>query len=777
MATKLTNIKIKGLKGGTIEYAIAPSLFLSGRNAAGKTRVFDAIQLLVNGYHPNLPKKGDGIMRLAEGDELYVEGRFESEHGTWTIARRWDRTEVSRGKDKGGIKVSSSIIAFDRSGKKLEKSEAEAMIKLVAGEPFAIDISELISKTDSGRRNLLFRIGAQQAGWTPEVVADILSSANTTPPVKPFKEGMNLVEWLDQEYADAKERTSAARALVAMRREAAAKLGEDASAVEPADVGVLRRAHEAAQQRSREVAADWAKTIEKARNEHNAGLTLAESRRRTKDSLDAAQAEERTLLATPAADNSGEIKRLQDQINNLEDDLDGIPALREDLESVTKKETRAAARERETAIALSRAEDARLQAFSATTNQLAPQSEELDALRSKCNTLSNFGQRIEGSINDIAAQIATLEGDGFDDPACPTCGQTVSPEALEKFTDRKLELQREAWKIEQQLVATQAEYDSALTAAKKQIAEELNTALQLAVDVEYEARQAHDAAVKELHALIARKTSLITELSRKNNELLTTKERLRSLQSNGGTNERAGRLAVLRERIEKAEAQLATPAPDCDTLGQIVATTAAQATAAKEKANAAATEAFNKLKSAEDLLTLYREAARIRQELADAEAELTECKRIEDALGPKGLMGKVVASVIGPFEDAVNACIEGLDLGRFEVRMQDERENEVFHLGLVRDGQFAPIETLCNGEGASIQAAVLVGLASLADAPWKPVQADHMERLDFERRTAFLTRLVELQKAGKVDQVLAAGCPDVSPAIPGLDVVMVGGVK
>ena len=219
---KLTRIQATGLKGSpSIDVALPAVLYLHGRNGTGKSEIADAIELLIEGKHHAVDATSDGTMRLASGDDLDVTGYVTADEGTeWILGRSWTRTTAKRGKRKGDVKISKTIHAGTAGGVKLVKAEAEAKIAELLGTADILDIGRLLGKTSTQRRDMLFRLGASQAGWTIERVLEEARTAEIqliNPRPKPNR---GLYDWLSAEHAAARARSKTARAKEASTREA-----------------------------------------------------------------------------------------------------------------------------------------------------------------------------------------------------------------------------------------------------------------------------------------------------------------------------------------------------------------------------------------------------------------------------------------------------------------------------------------------------------------------------------------------------------------------------
>lgn len=65
-----------------------------------------------------------------------------------------------------------------------------------------------------------------------------------------------------------------------------------------------------------------------------------------------------------------------------------------------------------------------------------------------------------------------------------------------------------------------------------------------------------------------------------------------------------------------------------------------------------------------------------------------------------------------------------------------------------------------DGEWLRAAAALVRVVASISGATWRPLVIDRLEAVSLDRRRPFLESLVAAVRAGEVDQVIVAGCPD-----------------
>ena len=93
----LTNLEIKGLKGGVSSYDAGSSFtFMFGENGTGKTTVLQALQLLLRGktYRSiGVASTGKDIALLSRKGNISIRGTWDDNGKQVWVKRTWMRTE------------------------------------------------------------------------------------------------------------------------------------------------------------------------------------------------------------------------------------------------------------------------------------------------------------------------------------------------------------------------------------------------------------------------------------------------------------------------------------------------------------------------------------------------------------------------------------------------------------------------------------------------------------------------------------------------------------
>lgn len=799
---RIETIKVLGLKradGATIK--LDPVTYFHGPNGAGKSTVLDAVKLLCRGEHPDAgrggtpAKRGDDIMALAAGDVLEVEATVRTAEGLWTLGRKWTRSRAARGAKSGEVSVSEAAWAIPPAGRRIDKkSEAEAAIAKLVGPAAGLDLAELLGPkvTDTDRRRLLLTAAGSRSSWTPATVLAELQRREITPPIVPWKgtpKDPALVDWIQTEWERISEEVSHTHGELLRAREAAEKIQQgqvegDAPPVDPTAVQAVQQAAVAAEASARQVEGRCALAVQSARTDMERGEERDASRRRLEAQLSTVRGQ---LQQTQRPGANPRIAQLNALIVEAEDDFaDGsLPDLRGAALAATNARERAQQRTGE-------ANQARLTAEHASRQAV-------DDARSADLAVSEWTRRMEGEVQSRTAaalrdlQVAQREAEPavevyrtikrlleeaeevFEDSAtCPTC--------LGKITAvRLVDLQRMADAAQRPVVAAQQALDSLEGTAKAEGQAELRKREQAAEKTRAAvepARQAYLRADEAHRSLLVKAQGLAEEERRAQAAVRAAEERVARWReelagaeaSSAGTEQ-----ATLLERERALKAEIAgIHVPDLAALKRNLDQAEAQARRERQQATDELAEARARLVPLESALTLQREVLRLQAEVERWDLAWRSAQRLEREIGPSGMMGTILAEILGPLEQLVNEGLDGLGLGTFRIRMVDERGRAVCRPGLERGESWTPVETLSDGERASVLPVLLPALATLIGGPWRLLLADSLERIDSGRRTRFLQRVVQLVTEGKIHQAVIAGCSDKAPEVAGLTVITVG---
>ncbi len=116
-----------------------------------------------------------------------------------------------------------------------------------------------------------------------------------------------------------------------------------------------------------------------------------------------------------------------------------------------------------------------------------------------------------------------------------------------------------------------------------------------------------------------------------------------------------------------------------------------------------------------------------RQATAD---ELKQYKALQTALGPKGIQGRIVKESLTPFLDDINALMAQIDPAKqFFVELTDEKENEVFNLMCMKNGQPVPVTSLSAGESVIGYTSLIASFIKLGTPAGRYLFIDNIEHI------------------------------------------------
>ena len=797
---RLRSIKITGLKGadGT-PVALDAVTFFSGPNGSGKSTVLDGLRLLCRGEHPDAgrggvpAKRADDILTMAAGDEIKVEAVLDTPQGAVTIGRSWERYTVQRGAGSGDIKTTSAAWVVPTGGRRIDKkSEAQAEIAKLVGPAAGLDLSELLGPkvTDTDRRRLLLTAAGSRSSWTPETVAEELERREITPPIKPWRGTPTdpaLVDWIQAEWVRIGAEVSRTHNELLRAREAAEKIQQgqvegEQPAVDPLAVQQAQQAVATAEERTRTVEARCTRSEISARGGVERAEASQATRRRAEVKL--ATVREQSAQARQQTGESPRIAELDGLIEGAEDELqDGsVPSLRTRLEGARGEADRlqdvavqAAETERAARVTADRAVDAQRAAHTTAEEWRLRTDAEIrfrtEQLRSVCRRAETAAAPAQTLLRTVRRLLDEADELLEDEATCPTCGGTIDHSRLAA-------LEAAAEEAGAPLRGAQDALDSAADQARSAVAErqrELDaardaarTAAERAQDVTAPLAQATSEAVHRRQQAQETVRRLDRALSTSQAGLGRLKEELAAARATSAD----GELATLQERERALQAEVSgIHVPGIAGLRGVLEQAQAQGRRERQQAADEVAAARTELQPLEQALTLQREILRLRAEVDSWESDWREAQRVERELGPAGMMGAILSEILGPLELLVNEGLAGLNLGTFKVRMLDERGRPVCRPGLERGDRFTPVETLSDGERASVLPVLLPAIATLIGGPWRLMMADALERLDSSRRDLFVRRVVQMTADGKLDQALLAGCPDQAPQVDGCTVI------
>ncbi|MFH1572195.1 MAG: hypothetical protein ABIL09_29665 [Gemmatimonadota bacterium] len=785
---KLKTLIMRGLKGAGRTLRLAPVTFFHGPNAAGKSAIQDAVRLAVLGYAPGLPRTVDGVLRLAAGDELDVEAGFEVDGETVTVARGWRRFEIESGSKAGTLKgeTTVSVSTCKAEGKKANEAAAADLF----GDPVLFDLAGLLDLSDAQRRKLLFRLGGDQVrgAWTQERVRGALGDqARAADGWDP--EADDVLEWCAGSYERSRDDLLATRRKIEAERAAERSVREHLEAPDPAVVGAAEKRLAEAERAARDDARARGEAVAAARSRlreaENAACEIGRAR-------ETAEGLRRDLAGLRAGVDDAEVQRLAAVLRVQEEGsggwgaavrTQGLTALQQAVTGETEALTalqRAAAQARgvaESAVDETALRQAQRQADAvAGLAELA--AEAVNAVIAVQNERRGELRAAERAIVDMDAVLEQLKPGGWGQaPECPTCRQPVRSEHLALLRERREALvpardaAAEALAVATQVV-NEAKDEEDTACARRQEADQIVAAVQRSILAEQDRRQ--QAATEADRAVVRQRDRIALAETAVRERQRAIDDARRALAAAQSATPDAARIATLEERLAAAEAKAERTPPDVEALRAELAATSDRANTADADHTVRVEAIKAELIGLRKVLRDLEQAETHKERRLQLEQDEAAAKACAEAFGPKGLMGEVVRDVLAPFCGAVNAAIGDLDLGEFVVRLADEREHAVFHLGLERADTFAPVETLSGGEQAAVHAGIAAGLASLARARWSVAIVDNVERLDRGRRRAFMVRMVAMQAAGEVDQVLLFGCPDTVDPVEGVTAVVVG---
>lgn len=211
---------------------------------------------------------------------------------------------------------------------------------------------------------------------------------------------------------------------------------------------------------------------------------------------------------------------------------------------------------------------------------------------------------------------------------------------------------------------------------------------------------------------------------------------------------REATVKALQAQIEVNEAELQVPVPDLELLGTQVASVDARLTDLKEQMRTVAQR--------EGVLIAKADAER---RAADMEIEVEALKRLQEILGPSGLLGEITKKLLQPLEEAANtAFLDRLPYGwRLVFVTKDQKDNEILDFGVVKaDQRLVRWNGLSTGEQLAVGVALVMGLVAIVKPKLRLLMVDNLSLVDAQNRLPFVAACHEMVKRGDLDSVLIA---------------------
>ena len=216
----LTNLEIKGLKGGVSSYDAGSSFtFMFGENGTGKTTVLQALQLLLRGktYRSiGVASTGKDIALLSRKGNISIKGTWDDNGKQVWVKRTWMRTESGSVSEKIQQNINPNIT---------NTKEQQGLLNLYFGVfPEAWEPEAFLSlSAEKMRSKLLSSVSEKPISDVLGELAPIIG--NDLPAwAKPGSMDMTVETWLDFAKKETKQKLNEARAEIRLCKQ---NLGEE----------------------------------------------------------------------------------------------------------------------------------------------------------------------------------------------------------------------------------------------------------------------------------------------------------------------------------------------------------------------------------------------------------------------------------------------------------------------------------------------------------------------------------------------------------------------
>lgn len=759
---RCTRLNVRGLKGlAESSYDFDRVTVVGGPNAAGKTRILDALYLVVLGYRPGWLRGVDDVMASAAGDELVVEAEFDTDDGPVTVTRSWVRQYYVRGAKKGELKEINTPVTISTLPADAHQNKQQAEVRRLFGlsddreeradQELVFDPASFLALTPDKRRASMFRLaaGLLSQHWDDETLkatfpkdyVEALDDRQAGEPVVSFVE--RLWTEADKDASDKEVRAKNKRA--ALRELTPPVIDPEKTARLTALESELPAARAAKVEALSRIAGDVAKAEASLEADRKQAVAIAEAGKRR----EALRAEIAALRSGAPVDAEGQ--RLRDAIAEYEAEV-GPSSLAMAKEEWEQAQQRAETPPDSTAV------DAALEEVRVKNAAVDEALAASQAAFKRSGMAVSAAHTANAAVEKWQAVYDRLTSGGpanpFDEPTedqrCPTCRRPVDHDAIVA--------------LQQAIDEAKVEAEAAAVAADeaKSVLDSVGAAVQRASKDLDKARVEADDAKAAMAAVASKDRDAArnayerwTDLKRKHEDLC---RRLRVLEAGSNVDQRIGEIEGRIAELSLADETPPDTSPACDAAQEIQ-----RLKAEKVSVEADLGQKVREMEAErEDLRILeqeHRKFQQLKRESDDATTAAKAARKKADAFGVRGLLGEVMAVAIDPFQQAVNAFLPSR-LGAFKVNLSDPRGRPAFRLGLLvgDDDDFIPVETISGGEATTVRAGIALGLAHVSGLPWRPAFVDEFEGVDAALQPGVLDRIADEVDEGRADQALVLGC-------------------
>lgn len=695
----ISTIALTAVKGRTANYDLEQFTVITGRNAAGKTTLLDAIRIGLLGYHPALGKRAGDTFKLASAPAMGVRLEFS---GDRFISRSW----VQKGK---GVRATTEASSEDFQG-------------LCERTGQGLDVSRFLAGTGRERIALVAAAGGTDAAKALRDRAAAFLGSDNGDWSDPFQRAEELAEELKRAVSDAK-----------VERDRWTKTTE----------GLTISDAEAA------IATVDPKEIESTRKElslKRTALGAARERARNLDRLQhAAQDAQAALAAKGLSDDDLKIEdRYQAAVERLHNAGKVLREAEREHREARAAEEKVAAEEKRLVAAIDvwkrdgyLSDDGNV-SVAHLASEIDAISEapdpDVDACVKRAREATKERQRWADEIARAAALLdaAKKARDGFDSlESCPTCkaSQDGWKAAVLATLDRELgnaTLSAENAKIsfdaakEQHEAAERALAHAEKLALAKRDLPSMQAALEAALalprlQIDLEEARTLAAAAEEKHD---RAADAVSDADAEAKELW---ERRRDLSD-----------------VDELRTKAASGPPEPDI------TAALDAEVGLEEAVEALEQKLDDLTAAATAAaastTRRAEAEKALQAANEAEAKLAEAKEREKAW--RAIIEDTMTEAFSVVTNATNMVAEGIMRGKLLAVDGD--------VGLIRGDAFVPFDAMAGLE----QMMVIIGLQIGLQTGERIVIVDELGRLTPDHKARLRETLWKLMDEGEIEQVI-----------------------
>lgn len=696
----INEVQIKGLKGLDTVQELSGRDIICGKNGSGKSTRAQAIQAAILGYVPGNGKTAADTFKLANGNKMAV-GLTTS--GGFRFDRTLERKTKTKRNGAAEIKIEQELTVSPGKGEKTAADEEKRIAEELGSFPCMLDFDEFLSLSDLKRREFIYSLSAADIALTKDGIAAELKERLLTDELQENNAEMyqTMVQTIDECLGEYADGEDVQTGLQAMHDYAKTQLSY--------------------WKKELEKAAGASQKIAEYKNELQETDRNLEKNQQTLDQLQKDLTDTSMALATTRERNAA-FEDASRKINQLKSE---ITAIQEQKPGRTSDEINHDIESYQAEIVEAPDNSARIDELNGMMVKgrafIDQQGEERNKWWMTAGTLKTEIARMEEQIKSIEQQ----------DGVCVINPHIRCTKDFEKYLAH---LKDEIAKARQEMEEAKAKQSNAeglieKAKAKVKAREQEISSLQGKEKAALRKNAEMEKIIGELKEELFAANNFSTIQAEK---IKARSDEIQRITSSGLPEEKPQELAPLEDAVESINLQIA--------------------------------ELKDKISEQNKTRTTLMNLKSTLIDSQKAEYWKSCWKQISESVGPGGLQGDIVKSLLDPIRADVQQKLDEMGLAdrEFFFETASDRGKEVFRFGWFNgDGERVYFDALSTGEQMLLLIAFMTTIIERKNPPLKMLIIDNLNHLD----AANIRRVIAgLETAGKdLDNIILLGVINIAP--------------